>query len=69
MIVRILMLGALALIFLTPANAADDGAGKACLLSCQTKLKQDGLWTTVRRGHCRRQCDYWVGAPPDAPRK
>jgi len=69
MIVRLAMVVALALISLAPAYAADDEQGKECLLSCQAKLKRDGLWNSVRRGYCRRQCDYWVGAPPDAPRK
>ena len=68
MIIRWLAVGALVLMSLTPAKAADDEQGKACLLACQEKLKKDGTWTTAPRGICRRQCDYWVGAPPEVKR-
>jgi len=68
MIARLLVLGTLALLAFMPANAADDKKGEACLLNCQTKLKAAGLWTSYPRGYCRRQCDYFVGAPADVKR-
>ena len=68
MIARLLVLTILAALSFTPANAADDKKGEACLLNCQTKLKKAGLWTSYPRGYCRRQCDYFVGAPQDVKR-
>jgi hypothetical protein len=71
---RILMIAGLlvfttpAVLPFTPARAADDKKGAACLVSCQTKLKRAGLWTSYPRGYCRSQCDYFVGAPPDVKR-
>jgi hypothetical protein len=59
---------AAAMVCFSRANAADDKVGAACLLNCQTKLKKEGLWTSYPRGYCRRQCDYFVGAPPDVHR-
>jgi hypothetical protein len=65
MIVRILVLGALALLALAPANAANDKAGAACLQSCRTNLKKAGLWSSYPYGYCRNKCDYWKGAEAD----
>jgi hypothetical protein len=68
MLTRLMVVGTLSLFWLASAKAADNKEGAACLLKCQTKLKQAGLWESYPRGHCRRQCDYFVGAPPDVRR-
>jgi hypothetical protein len=62
MMVRLLVLGTLALLSFTPANAANDSAGAACLQSCRTNLKKSGQWNSYPSGYCRSKCDYSVGA-------
>jgi hypothetical protein len=69
MIARLILVAAVAFFSFKPAIAANDREGKACLLHCQTDLKSRGLWTSYPRGYCRKQCDYWVGAPPDFHRQ
>jgi hypothetical protein len=65
MTIRLLTLVALALLSFTPANAANDKAGAACLQSCRTNLKKAGLWSSYPYGYCRNKCGYWVGAEAD----
>jgi hypothetical protein len=61
------LLGAVALVSLclTPADAANDKAGAACLQGCRTNLKKAGLWNSYPYGYCRNKCDYWAGAEKD----
>jgi hypothetical protein len=63
MIARLLMLGAVALLSFTPANAADDKA--TCLASCRANLKKTGLWNAYPYGYCRSKCGYPAPAGAD----
>jgi hypothetical protein len=54
-----------ALLSFTPANAANDRAGAACLQSCRTDLQKAGKWSSYPYGYCRNKCDYWAGADKD----
>jgi hypothetical protein len=65
MIARVLVLGTFALLYFTPANAANDKDGAACLQSCRTNLKKAGLWSSYPYGYCRNKCGYWAGAEKD----
>ena len=60
-IARLLMVGVLALLSFSQANAANDKAGATCLQSCRTDLKRSGKWSSYPYGYCRNKCDYWAG--------